>query len=162
MKEAFLVQWIHGGGTSGINDVNSYVWDNELGALVDACDSIMDHMDVFMSNQSDKPFVDLIKDFIAEQKYYEAINEFNYFKSTYAPHEEKIFVYVTKAKIHSNNVGVSRAHPLAQSSSNGYFFFSDKSGAKCRKCGDINEYAKPDNINGTYVCYSCKNLCGHR
>jgi len=157
-KEVFIVQWMHGGGSGSANDVNTYIWDNELGALVDACDSILDHMDVFMSGQTEKPFVDLIKDFIGQQKYHEAINEFNYFKSTYAVNDERIFVYVLRGKVHSKNFGISRAHPLAQSSSNGYFFLSDKSGAKCRRCHDINEYATPDNVDGTYTCYSCRNF----
>lgn len=29
-------------------------------------------------------------------------------------------------------------------------------GASCRKCRDFNEYAEPNQEDGTFVCYSCR------
>lgn len=157
-KEVFLVQWITNNNLNGSSDVNTYVWDNELGALVDACDCILDHLDIVLASPTHKPHADTIRDLINHQKYYEAINEFNYFYSSFSSLPDKIFVYVLKSNVHSKNIGVSRAHPLATNSSTGYYFTPSACGATCRKCHEKNDYAYPDHINGTYICYGCKNF----
>jgi hypothetical protein len=157
-KEVFLVQWITNNYLSGSNDVNTYVWDNELGALVDACDCILDHLDIVCSDPIYKNNTDTIRDFIKQQKYHEAINEFNFLYSGLSTSSDRISVYVLKGNVHSKNVGVSRAHPMATNNPNGYHFSSDKCGAKCRKCSEVNDYAYPDNVNGTYICYGCRNF----
>lgn len=158
MKNVYIVQWLSTNDINASHDANVFVWDNEVSALIDACDSILDHIDFFMSGDNDRNFVENIKDLIKNQKYYEAIGEFNNYKDLYCFDDERIFVKILCLKVHSKNKGVSRAHPMANLDPKGYIVISDVPGSTCRKCGEVNDYANSDRFDGTYVCYGCKFL----
>jgi hypothetical protein len=32
-----------------------------------------------------------------------------------------------------------------------------RNGCTCRKCGNFNEYAEPNQDDGTFLCFTCKN-----